>query len=309
MKEKNPGLINSSNSVAPTTKRAAYLSVLNNLTPVERHGDFLFKRDDLFRPFGPAPLNGGKLRQIMTILLRSHSLGVITGASIHSPQIPLVAGAAHHIGLRCVAVAGGKALTRELELAKQLGADIRRAASGRNRALFAEVSRINRRLSYHVIPYGIAPASCPHEFFATQSRQVENLPEELDTLVVTCGSGISTVGILLGIWRFSKVVRKLILVMTAPPRLEKILILLQSISPEARDYLKSVQLVCVDMFNAPGFKYEQPIRFNFCGVDLHPRYEAKAFRYVMERTNYSRPRTLFWVIGADLNDSGEGGVA
>lgn len=36
---------------------------LDAFTPVQKVGDYFFKRDDLFAPFNDIPLNGGKVRQ------------------------------------------------------------------------------------------------------------------------------------------------------------------------------------------------------------------------------------------------------
>lgn len=134
------------------------VSGIDHLTPVERRDGLWFKRDDLFLPFQDhQALNGGKLRQVIDILQRSNCGGVITAATIHSPQIPLVAGAAQNLRLPCVVVTGGSALTPELQLAQNLGARLVRAASGRHTALFAEVRRLNASLRYQVIPFGSYP--------------------------------------------------------------------------------------------------------------------------------------------------------
>lgn len=283
-----------------TPARVDYFSKLVEPSPIEHHGHIFLKRDDLFRPFENRTLNGGKLRQIMTILRDSRTTGVITAASIHSLQVPLVAGAAHYLGLPCIAVVGGRMMTKELKMANALGADIRRAASGRHRALYAEVSRVNANLGYHVIPYGIAPAASGRDFFMTQSQQAENLPDTFDTLVVTCGSGVSAAAIIVGLWRFSKSVRKLILVGTAPSRLEKISQWVQTVSSNAKAFFDSTELVYVDLYSEPNFRYEKEIPFTLCGIELHPRYEAKAFRHVLEKTNLASGRVVFWIVGADL---------
>jgi 1-aminocyclopropane-1-carboxylate deaminase/D-cysteine desulfhydrase-like pyridoxal-dependent ACC family enzyme len=284
------------------------IAILNALTPVEERGGLLFKRDDLFRPFETKVLNGGKLRQVITVLRACRRRGVITAASIHSPQIPLVAGAAHHLGLRCVAVVGGTSVTTELDMARRLGAEIKRSASGRHRALFAEVARVNSTLDYYVVPYGVVSPSDPAACFMTQAQQAANLPDELDTLVVTCGSGMSTLGILTGLWRFSKRVNEVVLVTTAPSRSETISNFVRAAEPAARSFLGSVKLTYIDLFGLPGFRYERRVPYTLCGIHLHPRYEAKAFRHVLQRRDCSSKRTLFWIIGADLREPDTGEV-
>jgi 1-aminocyclopropane-1-carboxylate deaminase/D-cysteine desulfhydrase-like pyridoxal-dependent ACC family enzyme len=279
---------------------------IHTLTPVEERSGLLFKRDDLYRPFQSSFLNGGKLRQVMRLLQNCHKSGVITAASIHSPQIPLIAGAAHHLGLHCVAVVGGSRETPELEIAKQFGATIKRVASGRHQALFAEVTRLNSALDYQVISYGVVPPTTPLSCFLTEGQQAANLPDKLDAIVVTCGSGMSTLSILGGLWQFSKHVDELIVVATAPSRKEKILNFLKSAQPSATAFLAAVKLTYVDLFGSPGFRYEQRAPYTLCGIALHPRYEAKAFRHVMQLRNHLSQQTLFWIIGADFSPPGTG---
>jgi len=296
------------NLVPRAARRPDYLSVLNTLTPVEERCGLLFKRDDLFQPFESGFLNGGKLRQVMTVLRECRRPGVITAASIHSPQIPLVAGVAHHLGLRCVAVVGGTRVTAELNVAKRLGAVIRRVASGRHRALFAEVARLNSSLGYQVMPYGVVSPSGTPACFIMQAQQTANLPDKLDTLVVTCGSGMSTLGILSGLWRFSKRVSEVVIVTTAPSRRETIRKFLREAEPAAKSFFKSIKLTYMDLFSSPGFRYERRVPYMLCGIHLHPLYEAKAFRHVLQRRDCFSRRTLFWIIGADLREPKAGEI-
>ena len=66
---------------------------MNKLTPVQSVGGLLFKRDDLYEPFGPGEVNGGKMRQCMMLLdsVKDEISGVISCCSIHSPQAPITA--------------------------------------------------------------------------------------------------------------------------------------------------------------------------------------------------------------------------
>lgn len=68
---------------------------MNKLTPVQSVGGLLFKRDDLYEPFGPGEVNGGKMRQCMMLLdsVKDEISGVISCCSIHSPQAPITAAA------------------------------------------------------------------------------------------------------------------------------------------------------------------------------------------------------------------------
>jgi len=60
-----------------------------DLTPVEKRGDYYFKRDDLYQPFDFSRVNGSKLRQCQLLIKKNIDIaknGVITGTSVLSPQ-------------------------------------------------------------------------------------------------------------------------------------------------------------------------------------------------------------------------------
>ena len=66
---------------------------MNKLTPVQRLNGLLMKRDDLYEPFGPGEVNGGKMRQCMMLVdsIKDSASRLITYCSIHSPQAPITA--------------------------------------------------------------------------------------------------------------------------------------------------------------------------------------------------------------------------
>ena len=90
---------------------------MNKLTPVQSVGGLLFKRDDLYEPFGPGEVNGGKMRQCMMLLdsVKDEITGVISCCSIHSPQAPITAAAALAFGKRCKILYGGTSRAKLLE--------------------------------------------------------------------------------------------------------------------------------------------------------------------------------------------------
>ena len=56
------------------------MCIRDRLTPVQSVGGLLFKRDDLYEPFGPGEVNGGKMRQCMMLLdsVKDEITGVIS---------------------------------------------------------------------------------------------------------------------------------------------------------------------------------------------------------------------------------------
>lgn len=81
-----------------------------DITPIQKLGDYYFKRDDLFVPFDFSPANGSKLRQCMLLCEKKAERaknGLYTGTSIHSPQAVITASVAKRMGVPCTIVYGG----------------------------------------------------------------------------------------------------------------------------------------------------------------------------------------------------------
>ena len=76
------------------------------LTPVDFREGLYWKRDDLYKPFGDYHVNGGKVRQALQLfetkiddIKNKHNNGVITAASVHSPQSANIAKVAEKYGV------------------------------------------------------------------------------------------------------------------------------------------------------------------------------------------------------------------
>ena len=53
-----------------------------------------------------------------------------------------------------------------------------------------------------------------------------------------------------------------------------------------------------DLFHTPGFVYEKQQKMRVGGVKLHPQYEAKSMKYLLEH-DLNRRNALFWIVGAE----------
>lgn len=79
-----------------------------SLTPVQEVDGLHIKRDDLYAPFGPGEVNGGKLRQCVMLVnsVKKDYKSLLTYCSIHSPQAPITAAVARANGIPCRIVYG-----------------------------------------------------------------------------------------------------------------------------------------------------------------------------------------------------------
>lgn len=201
--------------------RSRWEEKLYEPTPWEDRGGLLLKREDYFAPLGYGGINGSKLRQCIWLMQRAAAAGapgILSGASVKSPQLSMGTAVALHYGMQSVHVMGAtKAYTAmahpNVEVAAWLGARFRLLRVGYNPVLQAEVGRLLKgslRGWYH-LRYGI---SVEHEeadeeaavevegFHRLGSEQVRNIPPGVETLLMPAGSCNSCVSVLYGLARF-----------------------------------------------------------------------------------------------------------
>lgn len=168
-----------------------------SLTPVQEVDGLHIKRDDLYAPFGPGEVNGGKLRQCVMLVnsVKKDYKSLLTYCSIHSPQAPITAAVARANGMPCRIVYGDTLLT-------------------------------------------------------AVAAQTENLPDDIENLVMTCGSGITATGVMIGLHRYGKRVKRMHLVATAPDRRG-------FIHETIKKYGADREFEYHDLFHSPGFVYEK----------------------------------------------------
>ena len=276
-----------------------------DLTPVENIEGLWLKRDDKFTPFGLHTVNGGKLRQCFALVdaIKDNYEGILSFCSIYSPQAPITSAVAKYFGLKCKIFYGGT--SREnikdnemVKIAQEYGAEINIVAkTGRHTVLRKIAQEYAQKHNYFVIEYGFNIIEYPDLLLEAVSNQVENIPDKLDNLIITCGSGITTTGILLGLKRFNKEVKQIHLVNTAPDRRKKIK---ENLSNYGIDSEKEFNIITHDLFNRKGFVYEKGIKVIWKGIRFHPNYEAKAFSWLYYNSgiNLKDNKTLFWIVGA-----------
>lgn len=274
---------------------------LHYLTPVQRVDGMYFKREDLYQPFGAGEVNGGKLRQCMLLVNKIHRdyEGVVTCCSIHSPQAPITAATARAFGMKCTVLYGGtkpetlRALPMP-RLSMKYGAEVKIAArSGRSNILYyiaKNLKRIKEHRDY-IILYGINLQEHEDILLGAVAAQTRNLPDEIENLVMTCGSGITAIWVIAGLKQYGKKVKHVHLVATAPDRQKLIHGTLQK-------YGADREIEYHDLFHTRGFSYEQPFRSVWGGIRLHPNYEAKTMAW-FAKSGLRPEDTLFWITGAE----------
>lgn len=274
----------------------------HDLTPVQEIAGMYFKRDDLFTPFGAGEVNGGKLHQCMLLVeaalgRQPGMTGVITYCSLHSPQGPITAATARHFKLPCVVAYGGAskmsvATDSMPRLSMSYGATVKIIAkSGRHNVLKQKAEELAEATGMFVVQYGINLDDYGEVLLSAVAEQVQNIPDNLDDLYITCGSGITASGVIVGIERYGKNVKNIHLISTAFDRREKVKATLRRFGIER-------QFLYHDLFHTPGFVYEKQQKMRIGGVKLHPQYEAKTMKYLLEH-KLNTENALFWIVGAE----------
>ena len=271
----------------------------NELTPVQNINGLYLKREDLFMPFGNRTVNGGKLRQCLLLVneIKEKYNGVISCCSIYSPQAPITAAVAKNFNLPCIICYGATNKNNLMNLlmpriSLNYGAKLKIISkSGIHKILYTKAKKIAEKLNLFVVDYGFNISEYPDLLFNAISFQVQNLPENLENLVVTCGSGITTIGILLGINKYKKNIKNIHLVGTAPNREKFILETLKKNNC-------NIKFQYHDLFKSKKFKYEDEVNVDFCGIKLHPNYEAKTFLWAKKNLDITNNSTCLWIVGS-----------
>jgi site-specific DNA-adenine methylase len=160
------------------------------LTPVQEHGGFLVKRDDLYSAAG---VQGGKVRTCMA--LAKGAEGLVTAGSRKSPQVNIVAHVAKALGIPCRVFVPSGDLTPELQAAQDAGAEVVKVTPGHNSVIKARARDDAAKRGWTLIPFGMECAEA-----VTQTRQqVANVPKDVKRIVVPVGSGMSLAGVLWGL--------------------------------------------------------------------------------------------------------------
>lgn len=177
-------------------------------------------------------------------------------------------------------------------LSMKYGATIVIAArSGRHSILHARAKELAAEKNSFIVQYGINLINHGDTLLTAVAAQAENLPDEIENLVMTCGSGITASGVMIGLHRYGKSVKHVHLVATAPDRRA-------FIHENLKQYGADREFEYHDLFHRPGFQYEKSVTARWGGISLHPHYEAKTMQW-FKSSGLAPESTLFWITGAE----------
>ena len=179
---------------SPITNKAQLYSVSNpdELTPVERHGNFWVKRDDCFVYNGT---NGNKVRSTLKIALKENAVGLVGVGSRHSPQITRVARVAQALGIPCrVHVPKGKD-TPEIVDCRESGAEVIRHPAGYNSVIKKRAADDAEKSGWTLVPFA-GESKITIACVQAQFSNVAKMLSKVNRIVVPVGSGMTLAGVL-----------------------------------------------------------------------------------------------------------------
>jgi hypothetical protein len=286
------------------------------LAPVEQRGRVWFKREDVV---------GGKGRRLRYMLgTYAAACGGPYGMIVATPaasSIPAyVAREGKRLGWPVKAIAGVDSLERARQIrpfavAEALGAEVIAAGAGQHgwRRERERRRQLERHPTYFNVPPGVNPnqsePSWLRRFYMCSAGQVLNLPEGIETLIIPCGGGNAAAAILLGLAFYHEgPTPHVVLGLMGHDKHGKM-----RTTPEQR-ILAALDGVpsAVEIFNRaerwpvyPQSDYGRPQRAECDGLQLHPHYEAKLWRFLTEQhPGLVSDRTCFWVVDGEPDTGG-----
>jgi 1-aminocyclopropane-1-carboxylate deaminase/D-cysteine desulfhydrase-like pyridoxal-dependent ACC family enzyme len=279
-----------------------------NRTPIQMLQGVFYKRDDMYTPYGLHDVNGGKVRQAIRLLypmreeLKSKYAGVVTHTQVHSTTGTIIARVCKDLGIPCVICVGGSSPEtldnhHMMRYAKWLGADVRNVCgTGMHGPVLARMREIAKTENLfdavftHNVEY--------HEDAVIDSieRQVGNLPNGLDQLVIPVGSGVHFASVLRGLSKYQIDAKRIIGLCVGPKRTENIN---KWVNPLGTGYhLPEYELHCLNTV------YGKPLVETLSdGTILDDLYEAKAHKWMRENLDITSHRTCFWIVGRRLSEA------
>lgn len=285
---------------------------LGTHTPWENHEGIWFKREDYFAPLGYGGPNGSKMRQLIWYMnkFRGNKTHIVTGASIQSPQLSMSAIVGAHYGLRCREVVYSKPETvlkhTNPRIAHGFGAVFEFANGPYNPIIQRKVADLTQDSSL-VVEYGItlpidryAPEDV-RKFHEVGANQTTNIPSDVERLIVPAGSCNSIASILLGLSRDEHNIKQLFTIGIGPNKKEWLAERLRymGVDPEGFGFDWRHHSLHDTGFS----KYSDHFTGeSFDGINFHPVYEAKMWRYLRQHEPITpNDKTGFWIVGSAPN--------
>lgn len=281
----------------PSYSPEHYAALTGTLDPIEEYDGFSIKNGERFQL---GLLKGSKVRQCLHVvhenldrIRHNYNGGIVTGAGLPSPQVPIVAGVAKYFGLKCCVTTprfdnAKRDYNRiNASVAQKLGATVYGVGNPNPSGYEKDAKELCKQFGYAQIKFGMIGDVAMEPV----TRQVENIPEHIDRIVIVSGSGLSALSILKGLARFKKPVAA-VYVVTLSGHFHENYMKWYENQPEKFDG----QLEIIPSPYPYRMEHKAQCATGLPGMDFDITYESKAYTWMREHLPRSE-RTLFWVVG------------
>ena len=249
-------------------------------TPVERHGNLWFKRDDYFNI---GDVYGSKIRVAYSLLSEAKEKGytsVVCANFRYSPQFLIVATVADMLGLKSIGFTSVGEKTSFVSQAELLGMEIRKVKYGYANVIQARAREYAEKFGGFLVPFWL---KCSEAVRLAENQGLGTVfDESVERVVVAVGSGVNLAGLLRAFNTIEN--KKPVLAVLVGSDCRRF-VFKQCPWPWVQE---KVQFVKASQAYLDNSFYN---RVN--DVDVDSRYEGKAIPYL-------RPGDLFWLIGRSV---------
>ena len=278
----------------PTFTENHFRTWQSDLTPIEYHHGYKVKRDDYFNL---GEVSGGKVRQCSKLVydnldhIRENcNGGILTAAGIPSPQSAITSAVAKYFGLKCLVTVPyypghiKDSYRVNVSLAQKFGAKVYGVGNPNISGPEMDAKRLVEETGYFQIKVGMNGRNV----IGTVSNQVNNVPDNVETIVVIAGSGLSALGVAVGCKLFNNNVKNIYAVALS-------------------DYINKNKKMWYDKFLpeeqfdgklniVPSeYPYQHKLKLDYT-LPLDQTYEAKAWDWMIKNIEPSE-KVLFWDVG------------
>lgn len=273
--------------------------LINTLSPVEKVDGIYVKMDNTFSPFRPNGISGGKIRQALELIRlnkdkieNKFNRTLILQVSVHSTMGVIYAEAARILGYKVILCVGGtneESINKNpmMVISKSLGAEIRNVTGhGMPNAILNRTRMIGIKESYFLSNFDDNVLSSPGAILDTISTQVQNIPDNLENIIFSCGGALQFLGFLNGMIKYNKKCDNIIGCCVGPNRTDKI----RTLASKLNLKLPQFRMEKIDTV------YGKPQIAFHGGIQLDELYEAKSYKWMKENIKNTN-NTLFWNTG------------
>ena len=253
----------------------------------KRNEDLYLKRGDLWKRHGTI---GGKAKACWIICKDKEPKGLVTGGSVQSPQVNIVSTIAQHFDIP-VHIHVPKRVKSPISKEVYQAAQYKKCTiyghssqKGRQNNLSRYAKLDAERNDYLFIPFAMDDPITVN----SNAEEVKNIPDNIKSIVVPTGSGMSLIGIIKGLQK-------------------------RNLTPDIyavcaggdAKVRKRLNKYCSDLNNLHIIKwngeYDEYVDAHIGNIELDGIYEGKAWQWYQQNKDKVKTPVLFWIVGRRVN--------